>query len=156
MCISFGGHRVDPNPFDFICPYLSTCITPCRIHGGEIRISEHSSVQSTVSKFPGVSAEAPLQTRVLHRLHTSFRGNLGGALCCGQTCIPFPANASGETPFRLVDKLELLFTCSSSDDVKASIITCGLGFVVVVFGQSFMHSGLGVGVFSLALGKGEL
>ena len=68
----------------------------------------------------------------------------------------FSANASGETPLPIVDKIEIIFTFSSNDDVKASILTCGLGVGVVVFGQSFMHSGLGVGVFSLALGKGEL
>ena len=51
-----------------------------RLRGVEIRISEHSSVQSTVSKFPVISAEAPLKTRVLHRPHTSLGGNLGGEL----------------------------------------------------------------------------
>ena len=70
---------VYPNPFDIIRPYLDICITPCRFYGGEIGISEHSCVQSTVSKFPVVSAEAPLQTRVHHRPHTSLCGNLGGA-----------------------------------------------------------------------------
>ena len=66
-------------------------------------------------------------------------------------------NASGETPFRLVDELELIFTCSSNDDVKASIVKLGLGVGVVIFVQSFMHSGCAVGVFfSLALGEGEL
>ena len=98
MCMDFGVHRVYPNPFDIVCPYLSTCITPCRFYGGEIRISEHTSVQSTVLKFPVVSAEAPLKTRVLHCPHTSLCGNLG-------------ANAPGETPFRLVDEIELIFTC---------------------------------------------
>ena len=81
MCMDFGGHRVYPNPFNIICPYLSACITPCRFYGGEIRISKHSSVQSTVLKLRVVSAEAPLQTRVLHRPHTLLCGNLGGALC---------------------------------------------------------------------------
>ena len=57
-------------------------------------------------------------------------------------------------PFRLVDEIELIFTCSSNDDVKALILTCGLGVGVVVFGKSFMHSGLGVGCLSLALGEG--
>ena len=77
--MAFGGHRVDPNPFDIICPYLSTCITPCIFYGGEIGISEHISVQSTVLKFPVVSVEAPFQTRVLHRPHTSLYSKLGGA-----------------------------------------------------------------------------
>ena len=131
----FGGHRVYPNPFDIIFPYLSTCITPGRFYGVEIRISEHSSVQSTVSKFPFVSAEVSLQTRVLHRPHTLLCGNLYVAICCGQPYIPFSANASGETPFRIVDEIELIFTCSSNDDVKALILTCGLGVGVVVFGQ---------------------
>ena len=53
----------------------------------------------------------------------------------------FSANASGETPLHLVDEIELIFTCSSNDDVKASILKWGLGFGVVVFFQSFMHSG---------------
>ena len=64
----------------------------------------------------------------------------------------FPANASGEPPFHIVDKIEQIFTCSSNDDVKASILMCGLGVGMVVFGQSFMHSGLGVGVFVFCLG----
>ena len=123
--MDFGGYRVYPNPFDIICPYLSTCITPCRFYGGKIGISEHSSVQSTVPKLPVVSAEAPLQTRVLHRSHNSLCGNLGGALFWGQPYIPFSANASGETPFRIVDEIELIFTCSSNDDVKVSIIKLG-------------------------------
>ena len=49
----------------------------------------------------------------------------------------FSANASGETPFHIVDEVELIFTWSSNDDVKASILKCGLGVGVVVFGQSF-------------------
>ena len=53
----------------------------------------------------------------------------------------FSANTSGETPFRLVDEIELIFTCSSNDDVKASILKWGLGFGVVVFFQSFIHYG---------------
>ena len=64
----------------------------------------------------------------------------------------FSANASGEMPFCLVDELELLSTCSSNDDVKALIIKCGLGAGVIVFGQSFMHFGLSVGVFILGFG----
>ena len=52
-------------------------------------ISEHSSLQSTVLKFPVVSAEAPFQNRVLHRPHTSLYDNLGGAICYGQPYIPF-------------------------------------------------------------------
>ena len=80
---------VYPNPFDIICPYLGTCVTPGRFYGGELGISEHSSVQSTVSKLPVVSAEAPLQTRVLYRPHTLLCGNLGGAICCGRSYIPF-------------------------------------------------------------------
>ena len=79
-------------------------------------------------------------------------GNLGGAIFCGQSYIPFSSNAPGETPFSLVDKIELIITCSSNDDVKASILTCGLGVGVVVFGHSFVHSGLGVGVFVFGLG----
>ena len=83
------GHMVYPNPFDIICPYLDICITPCIFYGGEIGISEHSSVQSKVLDFPIVSAEAPLQTRVIHRPHTLLCGNLGGAFCCGKPYIPF-------------------------------------------------------------------
>ena len=64
----------------------------------------------------------------------------------------FSANAPGEIPFHLVDEIELLFTCSINDDVKASILTCGLVVGVVVFGQSLVHSGLGVGVFVFGLG----
>ena len=55
-------------------------------------------------------------------------------------------------PFHLVDEIELIFTCSSNDDVKALILTWGLGVGVVVFGHSFMHSGLAVGVFFFGLG----
>ena len=139
--MDFGGQRVDPNPFEIIFPYLSTCITPCRIYGGEIRISEHSSVQSTVSKLPVISAEALLQTRMLRRPHTLLCGNLGGALCCAQPYIPISANTSGETPFRLVDEIELIFTCSNNDDVKAYILKLGLGVGVVVVLNSFMHYG---------------
>ena len=47
----------------------------------------------------------------------------------------FSANASGKTPFRLVDEIELIFTCSSNDDVKASILKWGLGVGVIVFVQ---------------------
>ena len=89
---------------------------------------------------------------VLHRPHTLFCGNLGGVICCGQPYIPFSANASGETPFCLVDENDLIFTFSSNNDVKSSILTCGLVIGVVVFGQSFMHSVLGVGVFVFGLG----
>ena len=64
----------------------------------------------------------------------------------------FCANASGETPLCLIDEIEIIFTCSSNDDLKASIFTCGLGVGVFDFGQSFMHSGLGVGVFVFGLG----
>ena len=64
----------------------------------------------------------------------------------------FSANASGETPFRLVDEIELIFTCSSNYDVKEFILTCGLGVGVVVFGHLFMHYGLGFGVFVFGLG----
>ena len=157
VCIDFGGHRVDPNPFDTIFPCLSTLITPSRLHGGEIRIIEHSSVQYMVSKLPIISAEAPFQTIMIHRPHTSLCGNLGGELCCGYPYIPLSANASGETLFRLVDEIDLIFSCSSNDDLKASILTCGLGVGVVVFGQSFMHSGLGVGVSFFGLGgRGDL
>ena len=87
--MAFGGDMVYPNLFDIIRSCFGTCITPYRFYGGEIGISEHSSVQSTVSKLPVVSAEAPLQTRVHHRPHTSLCGNLGGAFCCGQPYIPF-------------------------------------------------------------------
>ena len=75
--MAFGVHSVDHNSFDIISPYLGTCITPCIFNGREIGISEHSSVQSTVSNFPVVSAEASLQTKVLHRSHTLLCGNLG-------------------------------------------------------------------------------
>ena len=64
----------------------------------------------------------------------------------------FSANASGETLFLLVHEIELIFTCSSNDDVKASIIKLGLVFGVVVVVQSFMHSGCAVGVFIFGLG----
>ena len=134
--MDFGGHRVYPNPFDIIRPYLSTCITPCIFNGGKIGINEHSSIQYTVSKLPVVSAEGPFQTRVIHGPHTSLCGNLGSALCCGQPYIPFSANASGEPPFRLVDEIELIFTYSSNDDVKASLLKLGLGVGVVVFSSN--------------------
>ena len=124
--MDFGGHRVYPNPFDIIRPYLGTCITPCRFYGGEIGISEHSSVQSTLSKFPVVIMEAPLQTRVLHRPHTSFLVNLVVRFAVVNPISHFSANASGETPFRLVHEIELIFTCSSNDDVKLSILKLGL------------------------------
>ena len=152
MCMDFGGHRVYPNPLYIICPYLGTCITPCRFYGGEIGTSERNSVQSTVSKLLVVSVEAPLQTRVFHRPHTSLCGNLGGTFCCGQPYIPFSANTSGEIPFYLVDEIELIFNCSSNDDVKASILKLGLGVGVVVVLQSSMHSGCEVGV--LVFGQG--
>ena len=64
----------------------------------------------------------------------------------------FSANASGETLFRLVDEIELIFTCSSNDYVKAYILKLGLGLGVVVFVQSFMHSGCVVGFFVFGLG----
>ena len=64
----------------------------------------------------------------------------------------FSANASGETPFRLVDEIGIIFTCSSNYDMKASILTWGLGVGVVVFGKSFIHSGLAFGGFVFGLG----
>ena len=64
----------------------------------------------------------------------------------------FSANASGKVPFRLVDEKELIFTCSNNDDVKASILKLGLGVGMVVFFQSFMHSGCAVGVFVIGIG----
>ena len=70
VCMDFGGHRVYPNSFDIIRPYLGTCITPCIFYGGGIGGSEHSSVQSTVSKLPVVSLEVQLQIRVIHLPHT--------------------------------------------------------------------------------------
>ena len=133
--MAFSGHMVYPNPFDIICPYSSTFITLCRFYGGEIGISEHSSVQYTVSKLLVVSAEALLQTMFLHRPHTLLCGNLGDALCYGKSYKPFSANASGETPFRLVYEIELIFTFSINDDAKASILKWGLGVGVVVFFQ---------------------
>ena len=154
MCIAFGVHRVYPNPFNIIFTNLSTCITPCKLYGVEIRISDHISVLSTVSKLPIIIVEAPLKTRMLHRPNTSLYGNLGGALYCGQTYIPFLVNTSGETPFCLVDEIYLIFSCSSNDDLKASILTCGLLVGVVFFGHSFLQYGLGVGFLSLALGGG--
>ena len=51
----------------------------------------------------------------------------------------FSANASGEIPFCIFDEIELIFTCSINDDVKALILTCGLVVGVVDFVQSFMH-----------------
>ena len=27
--MAFGGNTLYPNPFDIICPYFITCITPC-------------------------------------------------------------------------------------------------------------------------------
>ena len=69
----------------------------------------------------------------------------------------FSANASGETPFCIVDEIELLFNFSSNDCVKASILKLGLGVGVVVFYQSFMHSSCAVGVFVFGLGgRGNL
>ena len=135
MSMDFGGNRVYHNPLYIIRPYLGTCITPCIFYGGEIGISENSSVQSKVSKLPVVSVESLLKTRVIHRPHTSLCGNVGGAFCCGQPYIPFPANTSGETPFCIVDEIELIFTCSSNDDVKAFILKLGLGVGVVVVVQ---------------------
>ena len=41
---------------------------------------------------------------------------------------------SVETPFNIVDEIELICTYSSNDDVKALILACGLGVGVVVFG----------------------
>ena len=52
----------------------------------------------------------------------------------------FSANASEETPFHLVDEIELIFTCSNNYDVKVSIFKLGLEVGSVVFVQSFMHS----------------
>ena len=63
----------------------------------------------------------------------------------------FSANASGETPFLLVDEIDLIFTCSIHDDVKSLILTWGLIVGVVVFGQSLMHSGIAVGLFVFGL-----
>ena len=84
---------------------------------------------------------------MLHRPHTSLCGSLGGAFCCGQPYIPFSANALGETLFRLVDEIELIFNCSSNDDVRASSLKLCLGVGVVVFVQSFMNSGCAIGEF---------
>ena len=64
----------------------------------------------------------------------------------------FPANASGETPFRIVDEIELIFTCSSNDDLKSYVLKLGLGVGVFVVVQLFMHSGCTVGVFVFGLG----
>ena len=64
----------------------------------------------------------------------------------------FSANASGETPFRIVDEIELIFTCSSNDDVKASVIKLELGVGVVIVVQLFMQSGCAVGVFVFGFG----
>ena len=97
-----------------------------------------------------------LQARMFHRPHTLLCGNLGGALCCGYPYIPCSANASGETSILLVDEIELICTCSINDDVKALILTCGLGVWVFVFVQSFMYYSLGLGCLSLALGEGHL
>ena len=44
----------------------------------------------------------------------------------------FSPNASGETQFCLVDEIDLIFTCSSNDCLKASILKLGLGVGVVV------------------------
>ena len=63
----------------------------------------------------------------------------------------FSANASGETPFRLVYEIELIFNCLSNDSVKASILKLGLGVGVVIVFKSFMHSGCAVGVFVFGL-----
>ena len=132
--MDFGGHSVYPNTFTIIRPYLGTCINPCRFYGGEIGISEHSSVQSTVSKLPVISAEAPLQTRVLHHPHTSLCGNPGGEFCCGQPYIPFSANVSGETPFRLVDEIYLIFTFSSNDDVNVEGPHVTVKLLLLIYG----------------------
>ena len=45
----------------------------------------------------------------------------------------FSANASGDNLFRLVAEIDLIFTCSSNDYVKASILKLGSGVGVVVF-----------------------
>ena len=68
----------------------------------------------------------------------------------------FSANASVETLLRLIDEIELIFTCSNNDDVKAYILRLGLGVGVVLVVQSFMHSGCAVGCLYLALGEGGL
>ena len=59
---------------------------------------------------------------------------------------------SGEIPFHLVDKLELIFTCSSNDGVNASILRLGLVVGVVIVVQSFIHYGCAVGVFVFGFG----
>ena len=67
------------------------------------------------------------------------------------------ANASGETPFCIVDEIEMKFTYSSHNDVNASILKLGLGVGVIVGVQSFMNSGCAVGVFVFGLrGRGAL
>ena len=53
----------------------------------------------------------------------------------------FSANVSREAPFRLVDEIEMIFTCSSNDDVKASIFKLVFVVGMVVFVQYFMHFG---------------
>ena len=63
----------------------------------------------------------------------------------------FSDNASGETPFRLVGEIDIIFTFSSNYYVKLLILMWGLGVGVVVFGQSLMHSGIAVGLFVFGL-----
>ena len=62
------------------------------------------------------------------------------------------ANSLGEAPFCIVDEIELIFTCSSNDDVKAYILKLGLGVGVVVVVQAFMQYGCAVGLFVFGLG----
>ena len=64
----------------------------------------------------------------------------------------FSANTSGETPFRLVEEIELIFTCSSNDYVKAYILELGLGLGVAVVVKSFMHYGCAVRMFVFGIG----
>ena len=143
MCIDFGGHRVDPNPLYIICPNLSTYITHILPLVGFME-DKYVPVNIVVFNLRYQSCRSLVRKR---------RRKLGYSTVLKPSCVVtlvtsfavvrpishFSANASGETPFRIVDEIELIFTCSSNDDMKELILTCGLGVGLVVFG----HEGRG-------------
>ena len=156
--MAFGGHRVYPNSFDIIRPYLGTCITPSIFYGGEIGISEHIVVFNLrYRSFRSLVRKRRCKLGRSNVLAPRFVVTLVVRFAVVNPISHFLSNASGETLFRLVDEIELIFTCSSNDDVKASILKLVLGVGVVVFVQSFMHYGCTVGVFVFGLGgRGDL
>ena len=95
---------------------------------------QYQSCQSLVQKRRG-------KLGCSNGLTPSFVVTLVVRFAVVNTISHFSANDSGETPFRLVDGIELIFTCSSNDYVKALILMWGLGVGVVLFVQSFMHYG---------------